>query len=314
MKIWGVLIVGLLLGLAGGLIYTWFLAPVQYYDTYPPLLSAQYRQEWIKMVSWAYAADPNSERTAARLQDLDPDEVRVAMGDVLELAVAEGTPLTVLQRLAQLAQAHGVNAPAVAIYARGEIPPAVAMPESSPPPATATSSPPTATPTRTPFTPTQTPSPTPPAQVSVSPFTIVTQTLSCQTVPTISVSLELSRTVQEGRREYQELVELPMREVWLIWDGGADRALTGLKPQQGLGYADFAVEPERSYNLYIDSPTGPPILTIQIEPCPPDEGVGWVSRFLKLRMEEPPELEATPTLTPTVRASPTPSVEISPNR
>ena len=61
--------------------------------------------------------------------------------------------------------------------------------------------------------------------------------------------------------------------------------------------------PGRSYNLYVDTPGGLPILTVQVEPCPPDEGTGWVSRSLVLWEEPEPTLEVTTTLTPTVTPS-----------
>ena len=113
-------------------------------------------------------------------------------------------------------------------------------------------------------------------------------------------------------RPVQEQVGLPMHEVWLIWDDGADRAITGLRPEKGEGYADFDVEPGRSYNLYVDTPSGQPILTVQVEPCPPDEGTGWVSRSLVLweELEAMPTqtLEPTGTLTQTLVATGTLSV------
>jgi hypothetical protein len=169
---------------------------------------------------------------------------------------------------------------------------------------------PSATPTRIPL---PTPIPTDVPQIQTSGFEIVSQTLNCDTSPSLAVSLEVSRTVREGRRERQEQVGVSMRELWLTWDGGADRAITGFKPESGLGYADFAVEPGRSYNLYVDSPTGPPIFAFQIEPCLPSEGSGWMSRSLILLKEElPPEADGTATPTPTststsdVTATPTP--------
>ncbi|MDY0020188.1 MAG: hypothetical protein RBT47_09320, partial [Anaerolineae bacterium] len=65
-------------------------------------------------------------------------------------------------------------------------------------------------------------------------------------------------------------------EVWLLWEGEADRAVTGLRPAQGLGYADFLVESGKTYNLYIGSPTGVPLATLDIEPCESDSGTSWL--------------------------------------
>ena len=37
--------------------------------------------------------------------------------------------------------------------------------------------------------------------------------------------------------------------VWLVWPGGAQRAVTGLKPDKGLGYADFGADVGQTYSL-----------------------------------------------------------------
>jgi hypothetical protein len=141
------------------------------------------------------------------------------------------------------------------------------------------------------------------------PIRVISQTLTCAEAPAIAVSLTLSRTVEERGREVQEIVEVPMRQVWLIWNDGADRAITGFRPDKGLGYADFKVVPGLSYNLYVDSPSGIPIRTLQVEPCPADEGTGWVSRHLILQeeisLEEEAELDVTPTLSATLELTTT---------
>jgi hypothetical protein len=314
-KLGGVLIVGLMLGLVGGLIFTWFVMPITYYNTYPPLLSQRYRQDWIRMTVWTYGLEGNWDRTEVRLLNMPASEVRAGAVDVLEEAVAQGQPLAVLQRLASLASAYGADNPAVTIYVEdGAAPtPAGDLVEDSPPVVVTASAVATkpVVPTAT-LTPVPLPSPTftPDPDLPSSPFEIVTQTLGCEPSPKLAVSLEISRTVEERGRETVELVEQPQRELWLLWEGGADRALTGFKPELGLGYADFTLEPGRAYNLYVDSPTGLPVLTVQAAPCTPQDGEGWVSRFLILREEIPlatpestitgtPGLTVTQTLTPT---------------
>ena len=117
--------------------------------------------------------------------------------------------------------------------------------------------------------------------------------------PQIAVSIEISATLDEESDDEPAWIGDGLREIWLIWDGGADRAITGFRPDQGLGYADFTVVPGRVYNLYVDSPTGIPLRTLQSEPCTPDEGDGWTSRWLLAR-EFPP----LPTPTPTPTATP----------
>lgn len=306
MKVGGVFIVGLLLGLVGGLIVTWFVVPVQVYDTYPPMLAPRYRQDWVRMTIWAYGLEGNWGRTRTRLMHLPAAEARMVAEEVLEQAVAQGQPVAVLQRLAKLAATFGASGPGITIYTGEGTSVALEPGASTPlPQPTATREGPAVTPTLPPpATPTPTLTP-PPVSAPTSPFQITSQTLSCAPEPVIAVSLEVSRTVTERGRERQEQVGLPMREIWLIWADGADRAITGFQPEKGLGYADFTVAPGQNYNLYIDSPSGLPVLTVQVEPCPPAEGEGWVSRFLVIREVIEPEAEPDTTPEATLPISPT---------
>jgi len=301
MKLWGVALVGLLLGLVAGLIVTWFVVPLEYYDTYPPMLDGPYRHEWIRMTVWVYGLEGDWERTERRLLNIESSEIRVVAADVLEQATVTGQPVEILERLAELAAAYGAATPGVAIYGQGDTVPATGTPAAGavPAQATPTQAPVSSSPTRT-LVPTVTPSLTPtPTITETSAIRIISQTLTCATEPSIAVSLELSRTVEVRGREEQEVVGLPVREIWLLWDDGADRAITGFRPDLGLGYADFDVIPGRSYNLYVDSPYGRPVLAVQVEPCPPDEGAGWISRYLVLR-DETEARAASDTLTATL--------------
>jgi hypothetical protein len=121
------------------------------------------------------------------------------------------------------------------------------------------------------------PTPTPDR---VTPYQVISQTLHCAEQPRIAVSLLLSQTIEVRGRERVEQEPQPGREIWLIWEEGADRAITGFRPELGLGYADFIIEPGYVYNLYVDTPTGIPISTLQVAPCTPDEGAGWIVRTL----------------------------------
>lgn len=287
MKFWGVLIVGLILGLAAGLLYAWVISPPEYYDTYPPLLDTAYRSEWIEMTVLAYGAEGNWSRTQLRLQSLSEREIRPIAAAVLDQAVAAGRPLVTLQRMAKLAAFYGIDTPAVAIYiGEDDIAP------TSGPIATSQAITPTPAPTGTAVPPTNTPIPVPtmtttiPISASLSAFHIVSQTLTCTDRPQIAVSLALSHTITVRRREEVEWLPLPGREVWLLWEDGADRAVTGFNSEMGLGYADFIVAPGRTYKLYIDEPRGVPVSTIQVEPCTGDEGEGWISRLLVLLARE----------------------------
>jgi hypothetical protein len=44
---------------------------------------------------------------------------------------------------------------------------------------------------------------------------------------------------------------VPSIEIRVTWDGGEDQFFTGLKPELGLGYADFLMNPEVVYSLML---------------------------------------------------------------
>lgn len=281
---WILLAVGLALGLAAGLIYTWVLHPVEFYDTYPPLMREDFRSDWIRMTGLAYGSDGDLARAHLRLQSLSRDEIQRALAQTLDAAVTSGRPLPALQRLAALAREYGVESAAVRIYTSEE----VLLPP-TPPTHTPTATPAAPTPTATALPSTSTPEPTLtqiphvilPTPTPLPPPYSITQTLeSCLPEPRIAISLTRSLTVTVRGREQRQIVGLPGREIWLLWPGGADRAFTGLRPAQGLGYADFVVEPQQTYNLYIQTPTGAPVATLKVEACAVGEGSGGWSSWL----------------------------------
>ena len=287
MKHWSVLIVGLVLGLAVGLVYTWGIAPLEFYDTYPPLLRKDFRDDWTRLTVLAYGAEGNWSRTQLRLQDIPQAEIQDIAEETLDQAVKAGRPLDVLQKLARLATSYGVDSMAVNIYTGSN--PVAPTPVPSALPATLTP-----TPTQTMLPPTPTPSPVPtysrfsttPTPFPSAAYHIISQTLTCVDSPLLSVSLVVSRTTTVRRREVVEDVPVPGREVWLLWEDGADRATTGFKPEFDPGYADFVVGPGHVYKLYIDIPQGVPVTTVQVEPCTPAEGRGWISRWLVIHLED----------------------------
>jgi hypothetical protein len=60
---------------------------------------------------------------------------------------------------------------------------------------------------------------------------------------------------------------LPGVEVWLMWPGGADRAVTGLKPRYGTGYVDFDAEWGVNYSLGVGELGRSLVSGLRLEPC-----------------------------------------------
>ncbi len=293
MRRWVLLIVGLALGLAGGLIYTWQINPPDYYDTYPPLLHEFYREDWIRMTALAYSYNGNWSRVKLRLTHLSESEIRRVMERTLNEVVEEGRPIGVVRRLARMAAYYGVDNPTVRTYAEGmdntlfvtplPSPVAVSQQPATPPPSPTPT--PLSFPTPTPTLPPFDISPTP--VLVPAPYQVMTETQICTENPFISVSVVISQTVRVRGRNRSELVGVPVQELWLLWDDGADRAVTGLRPAEGLGYADFAVAPDYAYKLYVGAAVGAPVALLSMAPCVTEEGEeGWASYDLIVEMEE----------------------------
>jgi len=270
--------VGLMIGLTLGLVYTWVIAPVKHVNTYPALLRTDYRHDWVRLTALSYVADGNLARARVRLGGLEHEDVAGAIQALIEEYAAAGRPAGTLRGLTTLAEALDVHTPAMLVYlytppssspASTSAPSLTLTPTptarpSSPKPHTPTpisyvSSPlvtPTRKPTRTPRPPTPTPLPLP-------PFQLIQQEQVCKSGQTPHIEVVVRDKRGTG---------LAGVEVWLMWPGGADRAITGLKPQSGVGYADFNAEQGVNYTLGI-SELGMPLVTdLQITSCPSQKG------------------------------------------
>lgn len=298
------LLIGLGLGLSAGLIYAWLINPVQYYDTTPPLLRADYQERWIRLSALAHSVEGDTERTRLRLKALPEATIQRVLRQTFEDAVRDGRPLATLKRMAELAQHYGVDTAAVRIYTDSAGTDLTPAPTSGPgasleTPVPSPTSPPTETPTLTPmptstFTPTPSPMPSPtltplptptPTRVFTTPYQLARRERVCTAHPliTVTVAEEITRTVRGDKR--LERVGLPGVEVWLLWEEGADHAVTGFRPNLGLGYADFEVVPEQTYNLYLEAPIGIPIASLNVRRCMNADGAlawtGWGLLVLK---------------------------------
>jgi len=297
-------IIGLVIGLALGLVYTWVIAPVELVNTRPALLRSDYRSDWVRLVALSYVADGDMERARARLDGLKHEDVTSAIQALIEERAAAGRPANILRSLTTLAKTLNIHTPAMLVYLYTPTSSSPAHTSTPPPTPTATAglrptadgrsprphtptpyvSSPLDTPTRKP---TRTPRPHTPTPVPLPPFQLAQKEQICK--PGQTPHIEVVVRDEHG-------VGLAGMEVWLMWPGGADRAITGLKPQSGAGYADFDAErgaPEPiNYTLGI-SELGMPLVTdLQIVPCPSQKGkeplLGSWHIVLKRR---PPETE-----------------------
>jgi hypothetical protein len=265
------LAVSVAVGLILGLIYAWLVEPVELYNTNPRLLRSDYRHEWVRLTALGYVADRDVERALARLEGLSGDDVQAALAALLETYAAQGQPAETMRALSTLADRLGVQTTAMTVY--------LGTPSSSPTPQPSpTSSPmraatPSPSPTALLSTPTPTYTPFVSPLVVPSPHRVVSRTLICDgTTPRLEVFAQAAPEDGEERDEGAEGPPLSGVVLWLTWPGGADRAVTGLRPEVDPGYADFTLQPGIPYALSVREPAAPILSDLVTQSCPGKEG------------------------------------------
>jgi hypothetical protein len=103
------LIVATVLGLSLGLLYGWVLQPVQFVDTTPASLRADYRTDYILMVAESYHADQDAELANRRLAIFGSDSPASLAAQALQTGRQNGysaNDVSLLQELTRAMQAH----------------------------------------------------------------------------------------------------------------------------------------------------------------------------------------------------------------
>jgi hypothetical protein len=95
-------------GLAAG--YGWLINPGGYADTTPATLRADYRADWVLMVSERFAADGDIDQAAASLEPLGDTPLRQVQGAIVT-AQELGLSRVDIEKMARLAQALQFVAP-----------------------------------------------------------------------------------------------------------------------------------------------------------------------------------------------------------
>ena len=143
------LLAGTVVGLLFGALVGWVIWPVQYTDTAPVDLRPEHKDDYLVMVSAAYALDGDLEKAEVRLAKLEVDDVGQIVADLASRYMSIGTGLVDIRNLVQLADALGSSDSAMLNY----------IATSTPTPTSTATNTPTWTPTST-ATPTPTDTPT----------------------------------------------------------------------------------------------------------------------------------------------------------
>ncbi|MFO7684204.1 MAG: hypothetical protein R6X34_29590, partial [Chloroflexota bacterium] len=113
----GLILLGLIIGLAGALYYAWVVSPIVYTEVSPARFSERYKAEYLYLVSQSYAADGDWIRAEQRLAALEDPALNQTIADLLESYLREQQEPAVIENLARLAQQSGVEGKAVALFA-----------------------------------------------------------------------------------------------------------------------------------------------------------------------------------------------------
>lgn len=269
------LLITLLLGLIGGLVYAWVIDPVIYVAAGPARLGAAEQADYLLLVSESYAIDGNWELAQQRLAALQDPVLTNTVAALLDDWVRQQRDPAQITNLATLARQIGVQTQAVALFAPT---PAGVLPSPTPQP-TRTAAPANETPnvTATPMpSPTWTPSPT--TAVSPTPrpnYRLLDQERVClEDGDHLLIEVEVFDALLDPQ---------PGTEIIVTWGSSEDHFFTGFKPAQGLEYADFEMTPDISYTVQL-ADGSPEVSGLRLESC--DSGFlgGWRLTYQNLRV------------------------------
>lgn len=294
-----VFLIAVAVGLAGGLVFAWLVSPMQYTSVEPAELRPEFRPTYLQLVGASFAVENDWTRAQFRLDVLHDSNLARQLADVTERVIAEGRPAPMLRAMARLSDGRGIRTAAMIIYLATPLPTLTPFP--TPTPVKRPTLPPTLIPTPAPtFAPPDTPTPLPtftPTPAPLPVYLVIAQDRICE-----SGSPQIRVVVEDEQGD-----GVPGLEVWVTFEDGADRFVTGLKPEKGNGYGDVEIQPGKTYAIAVAQSALPVAKGIRTEQCPSSDPAQtiWASWQLTFRPVPPtvtptasPTLETTPTLTP----------------
>ena len=258
--------VGAVVGLALGLLVTWQVWPVEYYDTDPVDLRLEHKHDYVVMIAAAYDQDGDLDTATARLEQLGlEDDTEVVL--VLFQRYDEAGYIDETRSLARLAYGLGVTDVALLPYVEEPTPTITLTPTLAPTPTeeptptpTETPAEPTPTATEVPPEPTSTPTqppPTPTRTATVPPEDTATPTVAADYDYQLVEKSDLGCTSdREGGFILVYVKDEDDRgvagvEIAVTGPGVEDSFFTGLKPEIDPGFADYSVTSAGSYSAVV---------------------------------------------------------------
>jgi hypothetical protein len=243
---WLPIALGLMLGLAIGLYYSWVLNPVEFVETSPASMRDDFKADYLALIASAYTYSGDLARAEARIAIFREPNPAVIFSELAQTRLAMGRPQSETRAIALMAAALGDRpTPRASVAADTKVASPSAIQS-------------TRTPTRTPLPPpTKTLTPTPGA-----PYGLLDQEKVCD--PDLYAPLIQVVVIDAAGRA------VPGVEVLVVWDTGQDHFFTGLKPELGLGYGDFTMTEGVIYTVQVVKSESP-ITGLTAEDCFGDE-------------------------------------------
>jgi hypothetical protein len=252
---WLSILVGVGIGIGIGLFYAWRVDPRVQTNTVPWQLSKPGQTNYMIMVSMAHTKDHDLQRAAERLAELrlGADTWQIVADTACELArsnyASTNSGIAAIHSMVDLAQTQGVTGCASALLP----PPYTSTPPVTPTLITATPTlipPATKTPTPT-LGPSNTPAESPTEDVAPTPsgnFRVVSVESFCDARISGVIQIFVQDTDGTG---------LPGIPVQVSLGSINDDFFTGLKADQGSGYADYQMEPDKTYTVILPGYSDP---------------------------------------------------------
>ncbi len=109
MSRWLYSVIALVIGLGLGLLYGWVINPVQFVDTTPASMRADYRADYVLMIAEAFHADQNTDLAIRRLAVFGSDSPADIASQALQTGQNIGyssNDISLLQELTRALQAY----------------------------------------------------------------------------------------------------------------------------------------------------------------------------------------------------------------
>ncbi|MEB2289032.1 MAG: hypothetical protein OZ934_13060 [Anaerolineae bacterium] len=272
---WAALIVGIALGLAAGLFYTWEIDPVIERNTVPWQLGDAAREDYVVAVALSYAANQDLLLAVDRLRAAGPNRdvwemvAGIACDRIKTGKTVSNSDIRVIRALEQLYAPQGASGCADGLYPT-PAPVVFSTPEPVQSPTPTLAPPPSKTPTL--------PAPTPLTAEDVRPTS--TPAAGGYALGRLQSFCDPDRSGVIEVRVYDRRGEgVPGLPVTVTWSGSErDSFFTGLKAEREAGYADFAMQAGRTYTISLPGLSAP-FPTVEAVPCTAQDGQQAIASY-----------------------------------